>query len=334
MTSTKLASRALVHRLFPPLPDWARRTHPLLRYQLAGGSAPRSARARLLRITSVLALAALVAIGSVVIVTQGFTQPAGTYPVETINQLVFYPVLLTQIGITVLSLLTTTGLIARTQRLQQWDNVRATSHGAELLLRTRWASVFYRLRWPLAVVLGSRAVLISAMLYDLTAFQGRYIDLLLNGIQPETSVPIGVLALALFMTASVLLPFTMIGFDAAFGLLLSTFARGRTSSAFAQIVLILFRVALVVLLVNGFLSLLSGVVSPENMSLAWLNVIASAGVGDWGLLMLYLGRAGEVWATVPFSVFTGAALIVLCFAQAALADVLLRWAARRAQHQE
>lgn len=334
MTSTKQASRALMRRLFPPLPDWTRRTHPLLRYQLAGSSTPRSARARLLRWVGLLALAALLAIGSLLTVTLGFTQPAGTYPVESLNRLLFPPLLLIQISITVLSLLSTTGLIARAQRLQQWDNVRATSHGAELLLRTRWASVFYRLRLPLAIVLASRAVLIAAMLYDLTAFQGRYIDLLITGIQPEVSVPVGVLALALFMTASVLLPFTMIGFDAAFGLLLSTFARGRTSSAFAQIVLILFRVTLIVILLNVSQAFVSGMAPPAHDPLGWLLVTASAGIGDWGLQMLYLGNAGEIWATIPFTVFTGAGLIVLCFAQAALADVLLGWAARRAQHQE
>lgn len=334
MTSTKQASQAAIRRLFPPLPEWARTAHPLLRFQLGGARTASATRsARLARSIGLLALLIALIVGGWLIATRANMQAAGSYPVESVANVLYAPLLAAQVFVTVLSLLVTTGAIARAQRLQQWDAVRATSSGAALLLRTRWASVFYRLRLPLALVLGGRVLLLALMLYDLTAFQGRYIDLLINGIQPEISVLTGVLTLALLMTAAILLPITATGFDAAFGLLLSTFARQRNSSAIAQIVLIVFRLLLIAALLIASSALLTGGLALSD-PLAWLLTTVSAGLGDWGLSMLYLGRAGEVWATVPFGVFIGAALIGLCFVQAALADVLLSWAGRRAQLQE
>ena len=48
---------------------------------------------------------------------------------------------------------------------------------------------------PLGILLAIRLLLILGILYDLTAFQGKYIDLLVNGITPDISPLVGALLL-------------------------------------------------------------------------------------------------------------------------------------------
>ena len=54
-------------------------------------------------------------------------------------------------------------------------------------------------------------------------------------------------------------------------------------------------------------------------------------VGDWGLALLHLGRNSEIWATIPYGIFIGLALLVFALIQAAVADRLLLLAVRQAQ---
>jgi hypothetical protein len=63
----------------------------------------------------------------------------------------------------------------------------------------------------------------------------------------------------------------------------------------------------------------------------WLLLFTFAAAGDWGLAFLYLGRYGEIWATVPYGIFLGLALLAFSLIQAALADAILLFATRRAQ---
>jgi len=319
----------MMQRLFPSLPAWARSDHPLLRYQL-GKREPPSRRVRFFRAFGVILLGLVLLFFGILRATNVFTTSAGAYPVEVINNVLYFPLLTLQLLLSALCILLTANTVAHEERVQHWDSLRATPHGAELTLRTRWASVFYRLRGLIAVIMIGRLILLACMLYDLTAFQGRYIDLLINGVTPEVSVIVAVLLLALQMTATVLLPITGVGFDAALGLSLSTLIRQRTYSALAQILLISGWILFTLVLLTGAEQYIAGQLQTTDIGAWWLTFGASA-LGDQGLGMIYLGRAGEVWATIPFGIFIGAALLVFAILQAALADGLLSWAARRAQ---
>ncbi len=319
----------IMRRLFPALPAWARADNPVMKYQLSRG-APPSRGVRLLRAFGVLALGAVLLLVGYMLATNFLRAQPGSYPVEAINSILYFPLLLLQILLSIAALLLTTGTVSREQRLQHWDNLRATSGGADLVLRTRWASVFYRLRGLLGVIIVGRVILLACMLYDLTSFQGRYIDLLINGVIPEVGVIVAVLLLALQMTASILLPITATGIDASLGLFISTAVQQRTYNVLLQLLLILVRVGVTAALLYGVNQFLAGQLQTSD-PLAWMLMFGASAFGDWGLGLLYLGRAGEIWATVPYSIFIGLALVIFCFLQAYLADQILVWAVKRAQ---
>ncbi len=320
-----------MRRFFPTLPGWARADNPVMQYQLPR-SAPPSRGVRLLRALGVIILGAVLLLLGYMLATHFLRIQPGSYPIESINNILYFPLLTLQILLSIASLLLTTGTVSREQRLQHWDNLRATPSGTDLMLRTRWASVFYRLRGLLGIVIAGRVLLLACMLYDLTSFQGRYIDLLINGVIPEVSVITAVLLLALLMTASILLPITAIGLDTSLGLFISTTVQQRTYNTLLQLLLIIVRIGVTAALLYGVSQFLGGQLQTSDPA-AWLLMFSAAAFGDWGLGMLYLGRAGEIWATVPYGIFIGLALVIFCFAQAYLTDQILVWAVKRAQKQ-
>jgi hypothetical protein len=220
--------------------------------------------------------------------------------------------------------------IAEEVRRQTWDNMRATESGAELTVRTRWAAVFYKIRGLLAIVLVVRVGLIIGILVDLTAFQGRYLDLLINGIVPDVALPVAALLLAFVMTASLLLPLTAVGFDAAMGLLIATFLQQRTYAVLAQILYIVFRIVLVGGLVFGATQFVNGDLVATDLG-SWALIGAFASLGDWGLAFLNLGFFGEIWATIPYGIFLGLALLIFSLIQAALTDLIIGFSVRVAE---
>lgn len=322
--------RAMVRLFVGQLPAWARRDHPVLHHEL-GAEGRLSRRARLLRaFGGLLAVAVLLGIG-VLIATDMLRAPAGQTNVESVNAVLYYPLLLLQVGLSIAALLSTTNFVGDEIRRQNWDNLRATEQGAEMAMRARWVAVFYRLRAPLAVVFLGRVVLIGVMLWELTAFQGRYLDLLINGIVPDVPLVAAVLLVSFLMTSALLLPLTSVGFDAAVGLLISSFVPQRTYSALIQIVLIFVRIAITVAFVAGALSFLRGEMFFATDLGAWLLMAGYGALGDWGLGLLNLGRSSEIWATVPYGILINLVLLVFALVQAAVADRLLMLAVRLAQ---
>ncbi|MBZ0302623.1 MAG: hypothetical protein K8J31_22960, partial [Anaerolineae bacterium] len=201
---------------------------------------------------------------------------------------------------------------------------------AELTMRTRWSAVFYRVRGLLGVILFIRALLIVGILIDLTAFQGRYLDLLINGIVPDVPLPVAALLLAFMMTASLLLPLTAVGFDAAIGLLISALFQQRTYAILAQILYFLFRVVWIGAMLLVATQFVNGDL-PVSDPGAWLIMGSFAGLGDWGLAFLNLGFFGEIWATIPYGIFLGLALLAFSLLQAALTDGIVALAIRQAE---
>ena len=311
------------------LPDWAQRTHPFLRYELTRIS-HASRRAQYLRALWVVLFGLALIVGGYVVATNLLTQPAGQNLTESALAVIYWPLLLIQLAMRVVAFVMTGGVISEEKRRQTWDSVRATEDGAALTLRTRWAALFYRLRLPLIVVTVIRALLVLGILYDLTAFQGRYLDLLINGIVPDVALPIAAVLLAFFMTSSLLLPLTGVGFDAAVGLLVASVFQQRTYAALAQILLVLARVLIAALLIFGATEFARGSLEASDLG-AWLLITTFAAMGDWGLALLNLGFYGEIWATVPFGIFIGLALLVFSMLQAMLTDWLLNVAIRVAE---
>jgi hypothetical protein len=336
----------LIQRLGLQLPDWARPEHPHLRFELnTVGRLPR--RRRLLRAVGFALLIVVLYVGGYLQATdflQSYnpitswdpSDPLRTFfPGQSLTEglmmVWFWPTLILQGLAAVLALAMTVNTVSEQKRRQTWDNLRATEGGTSLGFRTRWATVFYRLRPVLAVIYLIRVLLILGLLYDLTAFQGRYIDLLLNGVTPEVPPVLAALLLAFLMTAGLLLPLTAIGFEAALGLWLSVTFQQRIYSVMAQFLVIALRLALLIGLVVAARSYMDGLFPTLPDSAAWLLMAAFGGLGDWALNYLHLGYYASVWATVPFAIFLGIALLIFTLAQSALTEWILNRAIRRAE---
>ncbi len=322
--------QTMVRLFIGQLPSWARRDHPVLRHEL-GETVRPPARVRYLRALGVvLGIGVLLLIG-LLIATGFLSRPAGQTTVETINAILFWPLLAIQIILSISALTGTSNFVSDEMRRQNWDNLRATEHGAEMSMRARWVAVFYRLRGLIGLVLVVRVVLIALMLWDLTAFQGRYLDLLINGIVPDVPLVVAVLLVSFTMTAALLLPLTSVGLDAAVGLLVSALVQQRTYSTLLQGILIFLRVIGTAALLFGATLFLDGQLFQSSDASAWLLMAGYSVFGDWGLSLLHLGLNSEIWATIPYGIFLGLTLLVFALIEAAVADRLLLLAVRKAQ---
>ncbi|HVU13614.1 MAG TPA: hypothetical protein VHD90_20180 [Phototrophicaceae bacterium] len=312
------------------LPVWARREHPVLRHEL--GTTMRSRwQVRYARAFGVVVFGGVLLLIGYLIATGLLRRPAGQTLAESVNAILFWPLLMLQVILSIAALTSTSSFVADEMRRQNWDNLRATEQGAEMSMRARWVAVFYRLRGLLAVVLIARVILIGLMLYELTSFSGRYLDLLINGIVPDVPLFAAVLLVSFTMTAALLLPLTTVGFDAAVGLLISSLVQQRTYSTLLQGLLIFVRIVLTAALVFGATLFLQGQLLQSSDVGAWLLMAFYGAIGDWGLAFLHLGRNSEIWATIPYGIFLGLAFLIFALVQAAVADRLLIFAVRQAQ---
>jgi len=319
----------MLQRFAIQLPEWARTDHPLMRYEL-GRAARIPRRKQYARVAGFVALVVLLYWGGYVIATRFFQNAAGQNLTEGLIAVVFWPTLILQVFMQVASLALTVNTVSEQKRRQAWDNLRATEGGVGLAFRTRWATVYYRLRPLLVVVMAMRLVLIVGILIDLTAFQGRYIDLLINGVVPDVSPVVAALLLAFLMTASLLLPLTSVGLDAALGLLMSVTLQQRMYSVMTQIIVVAVRIGLVVGLTMAATQFIRGELTLADGT-AWGLMGLFAGFGDWGLSFLHLGFYSEIWATIPYAIFLGIGLLIFSMAESALTEWVLNLAIRQAE---
>ena len=319
----------MLKRVAAQLPLWARPDHPLVRHELARQTR-LTWRAHLLRGLWIgLLLAALLA-GGYLIATGALRQPAGLNLTDSAAAVIYWPLLAGQVTLGIAASAITGRVIADARRRQTWDKLRATAGGTELALRAQWALTFYRLRGPLGIVLLLRAALIIGILYDMTAFQGRYLDLLISGIVPVVPLALAAVLLACAMTAGLLLPLTGIGFDAALGLWVGAAFQMRTYATLAQVVLAIARGTLLGGLALAAHAFLSGALALPDGG-GWALLAAYGALGDWGLAGLNLAFTGEVWAIIPYGIVIGPALLLFALAQAAASDWVLARAIRRAE---
>jgi hypothetical protein len=244
----------------------------------------------------------------------------------------FWPGVILQILWQIYVILSSVGSFGDLSRRQSWDNLRVTSGGVDMALRARWSAIlFYRLRgFPVLIYL-IRLLLIAGLLYDLSAFEGEYLRHLLDGTQPPLSQAASIGLLTCGMVASLLLPLTGAGFDAALGLYLATFLRQRVYLTLVQSVFLGLRLVLIGLVLVAGLTYQITLAGVPNWQI-WTLLLLFTVAGDWGLSLLYLGVfAVQMWLDVPYSIFLGLAALVIILIQAALADRLLSFAIRRAE---
>jgi hypothetical protein len=267
------------------------------------------------------------------IATAGLNHPPGQHPAEALWMVLYWPVLFGQVVTSLNVLASTTNTIDRYRHNQAWDTLRTTPRGIAFVLRTEWVGVFQRLRPILVVLILARIVLIAAIFYHLATTQTVNLSYLIQGIVPTVTPFFSLLLLVCLMTASILLPLTTTGLDAAIGLLVAVYFSQRLYAVIVQLMLSLSRL----LLVGGLAFAMIGFVNGDwRLADGWAWLLASAftTLGDWGLALLNLEFSGLLWATIPYGIFIGAGLLFLALLQAFLADWVLALAIRQAQTRE
>ncbi|MBN1967489.1 MAG: hypothetical protein JW910_22735 [Anaerolineae bacterium] len=311
------------------LPTWAQPEHPVLRYVLQRHQPQESRTRRVVRILlQVVALVVLVLLGYQL--ATGF----GTRPAATLHAILYWPLVVLGVLVGLAAMTLTGNVISHEKGRGNWDSLRVTAHGAGLTFHARWVAAFYSLRGPLATLLLARVVFVFAILVDLAQYYGgRYLDLLISGVTPAVSLPVGAILLAALLTATLLQPLVAVGLDASIGLLVSVVVRSPRYDILVRTLLAGLRVAVVVLtiLVGTQAFALETWVTPAG---AWVGVLVQSIFGDQGLRLLNLEESGLLWADLPYGIFLGVALLLLTLAQAWLAGRIVSWAARLAERAE
>lgn len=314
------------------LPPWMRPDNPALRYwrdvspQRSGASRYRRA------LTHVGLLILLLAVGYSVASDGWRVDPLDKPTAQLLYDGLFWPGVILQILWQVTVIVAAVGSFGARSRRQSWENLQVTSGGVDLAIRARWSAIlFYRMRaFPIMITL-IRLLLITALLYDLSAINGEYLSHLLDGTRPDLSQAVSIGLLTCGMVAALLLPLASAGFDAALGVYLATFLRHRVYVTLVQSAFVGLRVLLIALVLTGGLTYQTTLAGMGDAQL-WMAMLLFVVVGDWGLSLLYLGFWGaQVWLDVPYSVFIGLAALVVVLILAALSDRLLIRAVRRAE---
>ncbi len=227
---------------------------------------------------------------------------AGETLTERIIEMLLYPMLIIQtaLGVSVLAL--TIAGNSEGSGPETSNNQAEASVSAAATVRARWLAAINRLRPGLIFLTLVRLVLIGLVLRDLTAFQGSYLALLVS--DTPLSVPTTALVLFVSFAAALSIPFTMLAFDGAAGVLLSVLLKKRVYTLSFQVVKFVLRVAFVIGVTWLTLGFVAGT-RPLEPWLAWLAVFGAGAGTDWGLMMMHLGFSSDVWRMIPLGVFIG-----------------------------
>jgi hypothetical protein len=310
----------------------------LWRYELQRHQPATSWQQKIQTIVWHVAWVSLLLLVGVLVATNGMTQDAGMNWIDSVWRVLIVPLLVLQMVLSLVSIALASQVVADERRRQTWDNLRITEGGITASLRVLWASVFYRLRFPLVILFLGRLVLALTILVELTAFRGGYLDLITANILPAIPVFVGIVFLSLSATVGILLPFTHLGMDIALGLLVAVRVQNRANAFVWLLLYSLFRVLLMGLplllfagVMQGNMPIPSGIL-PDGMNA--LIFLTMSFLADWGLHHLHLSILGMTWALIPYSVFLPIILLVLAIVQAMFSDGLLKWAERSAEHLE
>src|ERR1700690_1801725 len=170
---------AIFRRMFySQLPAFARPDNPVMRHALVQGQRQQRPVWRWLRWFGILALIlGLVSLGYEIATGFGTTPLVDVLnPLDGVYQVVYWPLVVLQIGLRLAAIAATTGVIAAEARRGTWETLKITTEGAGLTLRTRCAAVFYQLRYLLALLVLARVVFVVASLINFISFNGNYLD--------------------------------------------------------------------------------------------------------------------------------------------------------------
>jgi hypothetical protein len=315
--------------IYAQLPDWARPDDIMQHY--ARGRQNRPLRRSLFALISALIVFSLVAI-SMILYASGHPLGTGGARTWTIYTVLYFPLLVMQLVTLALALLNAS---AATTNGPQWEALKITSHGAEFVVRARWAATLYWLRGPIWLVIVPRVLFAGLMLVDATRDGGYHLDLYLYGITPGVPLEIGVIMLAALMTA-VLLQFpVLLALNAALGLLISTAFNKRAAAIAARLAVLIVEITLVTLALNmGWDTLQHNPLPPAPIEIStptqWAGLFLLGTVGDQGLRFMDLETTLHTWPDVNYGVWLGGILLLIVVAEIAAIRGLLVLATRRA----
>jgi hypothetical protein len=318
---------------YAQLPDWARPTNAVLRYMLQRGQLMRS---RSLRMVAWV-VGAGIASALLAISWGAYEADSPLVMAEATESRLFtvlyFPLLILQFIALMLALLSVSGTVAVERQRGTWEAFKITSHGAELVMRARWAAVFYQMRWLLALLIIPRVLFAILMLDDLTLHNGYHLDLYVTGITPDVPLEVAVIMLAALMTATLLQLFVLLGLNAAIGLLISALFNNRTATMAARAVVFAVEIGLFALALRlgaGVLDAdpLAFVTQDVSMMGNWIKLLLMGTLGDQGLRFMDLRTFLRAWTDVEYGIFLGGALLVAVLVQIALTNALINFAAR------
>ena len=189
-------------RIRDQVPPWAQPTHTIFRHLQARLRIAQRGTARSLR--EAINLGMLIGVLTITMMlvhldrTLGLDEP-GTWG---IFNLLYLPLLVIQFTTYAIALISVAVSIADYRQHGHWDTFKITSHGADLVVRARWAATFYQFRWLLLALIGARVIFIGLLLVDLTDQQGRALDQALVGLTPPVSLPASIPLLAALLAAA------------------------------------------------------------------------------------------------------------------------------------
>lgn len=312
------------------LPAWARPEHPVLRAILQRHRQPEQARWRrvaraLLQVAALLLLAFL---------GYQLATDFGARPAPTLHAVLYWPLVVLGVGAGLAAMMITGSVVSLERARGTWDSLRSTPHGIELAFQARWLATFYSLRGPLTLLLVARVVFVLGILLDLAHYyRGRYLELLLNGITPQVSVPLGAVLLAATMTAALLQPLAALGLDASIGLLVSVMARQPRHGVYIRAALGGMRILLAVLafVVGSQAFAMAPWMTPAKV---WAGVLLQSLLGDQALRLLDLEESGLLWVDLRYGILIGLVLLAVTMLQMWLAGRMVGWAVRLAERGE
>jgi len=325
----------LQHYLYDQFPVWARPTNPILRYLLQRAQRRRQGMQRWL-----CRLLGIGMVGGMVAFSYRAYQGNQNFGVSeqgesALFSVLYLPLLLIQFFTFTAALVLTSNMVSQEQQAGTWEAVKITSHGAEMVIRARWAAVFYQLRWLLVFLLIPRVVFVGQMLVDLTDYQGYHLDLYITGITPEVSLEVAILLLAGLMTAALLLPLVILGLNASIGLLLSTVFKARGTTIVAQTVILLLEALIVLGSMSAGWEVLDAepvtqLTTDADMTQKLVGLVFLGTTGDQGLRFMNLETYFQAWTDVDYGILTGVLMLGAMLLLALVTNGMLWWSARRA----
>jgi hypothetical protein len=321
--------------LWTQLPAWARPTNAVFRYVRQQQHVNRGWVWRWVRWMGSLAIAAGLLMFSLVAAESGEPILIARSTEWTAFNVLYFPLVVVQGLALLIALYAVGGAITAEQRRGTWEAFKITSHGANLVIRARWAALFYQLRWFLVVLVGARLMFTGLMLIDLTDYQGYHLDLYIIGITPDVSLEVAVLLLAAFMAAALLQIVVLIGLNAALGLLIAVAVENRNARMLAYTVVLIAEWGIWYWSMGAGKSVLDSdpttlATGTRSMTVRWFDLLAMGTFGDQGLRFMDLRTYLQTWADVEYGVLIGAVLLASVFVQVALTNGVLILAGRLA----